>query len=151
MPTIRDAQPDDLATMVDFNCRLAEESEHKTLDRSTVERGVRRALERPELCRYFIAEEAGRPVGQTMITYEWTDWRDGVCWWIQSVYVRPDARRSGVFRALFQHIEQLARSSPDCRGLRLYVEQHNAPALATYKNLGMQPSGHVLYEIDWTL
>ncbi len=147
---VRDARNDDLPTIVDFNLRLARESEDKRLDPTTVERGVRRALNNTALGRYFVAEEAGTVVGQTMITYELTDWRDGVFWWIQSVYVMPDARGRGVFRSLFEHVDRLARSSPDARGLRLYVERHNASAISTYERLGLHPSGHLLYEIDWS-
>ena len=150
IPQIRDATAADAATIAEFNRLLALESEQKTLDRPTLERGVRRALARPELCRYFLAESAGRIVGQTMLTYEWSDWRAGVFWWIQSVYVVAEHRGRGVFRALFEHIENLARSTPEVCGLRLYVEEHNAPAIATYRRMGLSPSGHLLYEWDWS-
>ncbi|HEV3004213.1 MAG TPA: GNAT family N-acetyltransferase [Pirellulales bacterium] len=147
---IRDATPADAQTITEFNRLLALESEHKRLDPEVLARGVRLALTRPELCRYFLAEVEGRIVGQTMLTYEWSDWRAGVFWWIQSVYVVPGSRGRSVFRALFQHIETLAKSTPEVCGLRLYVEQHNAPAIATYGRLGMTPSGHWLYELDWS-
>lgn len=150
IPLIRDATAADAATIAEFNRLLALESEQKTLDRATLERGVRLALERPELCRYFLAESAGQIVGQTMLTYEWSDWRAGVFWWIQSVYVVAEHRGRGVFRALFEHIENLARSTPEVCGLRLYVEEHNAPAIATYRRMGLSPSGHLLYEWDWS-
>jgi GNAT superfamily N-acetyltransferase len=147
---IRDAVPADAAVLADFNSRLAWESEGKRLDPDTINRGVRLALERPELCRYFLAEIEDQVVGQTMITYELTDWRAGILWWIQSVYVVAEFRQRGVFRALFQHIHELAKSMPDVRGLRLYVEDHNTKALATYRRMGMTPTGHLLYEIDWS-
>jgi len=147
---IRDALPGDAAVIADFNGRLAWASEAKRLDPAVIGRGVQLALEKPELCRYFLAEVEGRIAGQTMITYEWSDWRAGVFWWIQSVYVVAEYRQRGVFRALFQHIRELAKSTPEVCGLRLYVEAHNAPALATYRRLGMTPTGHLLYEIDWT-
>ncbi|HEX4130990.1 MAG TPA: GNAT family N-acetyltransferase [Pirellulales bacterium] len=150
MLTIRDAATDDMPTIVEFNRLLAEETEGKRLDAAVLERGVRRALERHDMCRYFVAERGGQLVGQTMITYELTDWRDGVLWWIQSVYVRGDARGQGVFRALFEHVERLARGDAEARGLRLYVAEHNAAALATYERLGLRPSGHRVYEIDWS-
>ena len=125
--SIRDARPDDLPLIVDFNLRLAEESEGKNLDRAVLTRGVRRALASPEMCRYFMAEVNGEVAGQTMITFELTDWRDGVLWWLQSVYVHPEFRKMGVFKGLFEHIAALARSSADVRGIRLYVEQANSP------------------------
>jgi ribosomal protein S18 acetylase RimI-like enzyme len=150
MIQIRDAVLADVPTIVEFNRQLAEESESKLLDVARLERGVRRALQRRDMCRYFVAERDGQLVGQTMVTYELTDWRDGVLWWIQSVFVRPEARGSGVFRALFEHVRALAKQDPDARGLRLYVEEHNHAALATYERLGMRPSGHRVYEIDWS-
>jgi GNAT superfamily N-acetyltransferase len=147
---IRDAEPGDAAIIVDFNVRLAWESEGKRLVPAVIDRGVRLALAKPEMCRYFLAAIDGEVVGQTMITYEWSDWRAGVRWWIQSVYVTAEHRRQGVFRALFEHIRERARNTPEVCGLRLYVEQHNAQALATYGRMGMVPSGHLLYEMDWS-
>lgn len=147
---IRDATPADAAIIAEFNRRLAWESESKRLDAEVLARGVRLALEKLEMCRYFLAEVAGQVVGQTMLTYEWSDWRAGVFWWIQSVYVVAEQRGQGVFRALFEHVRALARSTPEVCGLRLYVEHQNAAAQATYRRLGMTPSGHFLYELDWS-
>lgn len=147
---VRDARAEDDVAIAEFNRLLAWESEQRRLDERVILAGVQRALATPALCRYFIAEAEGQPVGQTMLTYELTDWRDGVLWWIQSVYVRPGFRGQGVFRALFGHIESLALGTPEVRGLRLYVEQHNGPAVATYRRLGLEPSGHLLYEKDWS-
>ena len=146
---VRPAVAGDLESIVERNMKLAQETEDKRLDRETLRRGVTLALERPELARYFIAELDGRDVGQLMITYEWSDWRCGMFWWIQSVYVDAAFRRVGVFRHLFRHAEELARSSGGC-GLRLYVEEHNHQALATYRSAGMVPSGHLVYELDWS-
>lgn len=147
---IRAAAAHDAPTIVEFNRLLALESEAKQLDPAVLDSGVRQALARPEMCRYFLAEADGQIVGQTMLTYEWSDWRAGVFWWIQSVYVRAEHRGRGVFRALFEHIAALAKADPEVCGLRLYVEQHNAAALATYGRMGMIPSGHLLYELDWS-
>jgi GNAT superfamily N-acetyltransferase len=148
--TVRPAALADLATIADFNCRLAWETEHKRLEPQTIERGVRRALATPALCRYFIAEHEGAIVGQAMITLELTDWRDGVLWWLQSVYVAEPWRGQGVFKALFQHIQSLAEADPDVRGLRLYVERDNERAQRVYEQLGMRPSGHLVFERDWS-
>jgi GNAT superfamily N-acetyltransferase len=146
----RSAAEADLATIADFNSRLAWETEHKRLDPATIERGVRRALEAPGLCRYFVAEQNGQIVGQAMITLELTDWRDGVLWWLQSVYVADEHRGQGVFKALFQHIRSLAEADAEVRGLRLYVERDNQRAQRVYQQLGMQPSGHLVFERDWS-
>jgi GNAT superfamily N-acetyltransferase len=116
----------------------------------TITRGVRRALTQPALCRYWVAESGGQIVGQAMITLELTDWRDGVLWWLQSVYVAEPHRGKGVFRALFDHIAAAAKADSDVRGLRLYVERENARAQRVYEQLGLSPSGHLVFERDWS-
>lgn len=147
---IRDATPADGATIADLNSRLAWETEHKRLDPETIARGVARALASRELCRYFVAEIGGEVIGQAMVTYELTDWRDGLLWWFQSVYVAEPHRGRGVFKALFQHIAAAAQADPLVRGLRLYVEQENGRARRVYEQLGLAPSGHLVYERDWS-
>lgn len=162
---IRDAMPDDIELIAEFNRRMALETEIKTLNPAVARQGVAQLLARPELGRYFVAcsnlsqSSGGRDedgsmevgvVGQCMITYEWSDWRAGLFWWIQSVYVQPDFRGRGVFRAIFQHVASLARASRDVCGLRLYVEHNNSGAISTYERLGMVPSGHTMFEIDWS-
>ena len=148
--SIRPATPADARTVAEFNTRLALETEGKRLDPDVALRGARLGLQKPECCRYFLAEHEGRLVGQAMITFEWSDWRAGMFWWFQSVYVHPDYRRVGVFRRLFSHIRGLAEQTPQTCGLRLYVEQHNRPAIETYVRLGLSPSGHAVYELDWS-
>lgn len=143
---IRDAIPEDRAVLTSFNVALALESEGRRLDPDVVGRGVRRVLGSPMVCRYFVADAGRDVIGQTMINYEITDWRDGYVWWIHSVYVRPDWRGRGVFRALFQHIEDLARRSGDVRNLRLFVETDNAKAIATYETLGMEREKYHIYD-----
>jgi GNAT superfamily N-acetyltransferase len=149
MPLVRDATLADLDFIVDSNARIAEETEHRTLDRGYLVPGVRAVLTDPGKGRYFIAEETRRPVGQLMYTTEWSDWRNGAFWWIQSVYVRQEARRRGVFSLLYRHLEGLARSSPDVCGIRLYMEGHNATARATYLKLGLVDSGYQVLEVDF--
>ena len=148
--SIRTARIDDAAFLAAGNVAMALESEHKQLDPATVTRGVEAVLADPAKGRYFIAERGGQPVGQLMVTYEWSDWRNGNFWWIQSVYVLPGARRSGVFHALFRHIEQLAVQDPGVCGIRLYVERENVRAQATYRHCGLDDAGYVVMEVDYT-
>src|SRR5438309_11067262 len=110
--SIRRATTADTAVVAEFNRRLAAESEGTTRDGATLRAGVRACLADPVKGVYFLAEEGGEIVGQICITYEFSDWRNGWMWWIQSVYVRPEARRRGVFTALYEHVEGLARRDP---------------------------------------
>ncbi len=144
---IRDATPADLAFIVQSNEALATETEGVVLDRSLLEPGVRALLSDPSRGRYFIAEADGRPAGQLMITFEWSDWRNGVFWWIQSVYVQPEQRGSGVFAALFGHLRRLAGRDPGVCGIRLYVDRANARAQAVYARLGMHRSNYGVMEM----
>jgi GNAT superfamily N-acetyltransferase len=148
-PLIRDALTDDIPVIVAFNARLAEETEAKTLDLDVLSRGVSVALSDPDRLRYWMAEIDGQVVGQSAVTREWSDWRNGWIWWFQSVFVAESARGVGVFRALYQHIRAEALSQPDVIGLRLYVEDENARAQATYRAMGMVPGGYHVFEELW--
>lgn len=143
---IRPAQFDDWPTIADFNTRLAGETEGKRLEPDTIAQGVRTLLSQPQHGRYFVAGIQGRIVGQIMHTREWSDWRNGEIWWLQSVYVLSEFRQRGVFRALFAHLQKLAQSSPDVIGLRLYVEEHNTRAQEAYLTLGLQRAGYTVME-----
>jgi GNAT superfamily N-acetyltransferase len=146
---IRDAKRSDQEFLARGNEAMALETEHKRLDPDTIRCGVAAALENPAHGRYFVAEdEAGNAVGQLMITYEWSDWRNGQFWWIQSVYVLPQARRGGVFRALYDHVDALSRRTPGVVGLRLYVELDNVAARQTYERCGMRDGGYRVMEVD---
>src|SRR5262245_61752969 len=117
---IRRATDADVPTLVEFNRRLALETEHKTLDFAVLTDGVVAVLaDGGTKGTYFVAEEDGRVVGQLMFTLEWSDWRNGWVWWIQSVYVHPDARRKGVFRALYEHVHRAAVADPQVVAIRL--------------------------------
>ena len=142
---IREAGKTDIPILVQHNQALANETENIELSTKTILSGVSKALDRDD-CHYFVAEFNSEVAGQIMITYEWSDWRNGVMWWIQSVYVRPEYRNKGVFRALFTHIEQLARNRADVKALRLYVMQNNQSGKNTYKALGMRDSRYIVYE-----
>ena len=143
---VRAARPGDLEALVDFNCRLARETEDHELDPATVRRGLTRLFDNPAAGFYTVAEQEGRVVGCLLITFEWSDWRDGWLWWIQSVYVEEAARRRGVFRQLFEHVREKAETDGDVRGLRLYVERGNSRAQATYASMGMAEAPYKLYE-----
>lgn len=148
--SIRPATMDDLARVVEFNRAMALETEQKTLADEVLTSGVRQALADPARSTYFVAEIDGAVVGQTMFTTEWSDWRNGFFWWIQSVYVEPAHRRRGVFRALYEHVRTLARQQPAVCGIRLYVHGHNTRAIETYQRLGMTVTEYRLCEEDWS-
>ncbi len=148
--TVRPAVPADADQIARCNLAMASETERKRLDPVIVGAGVRAVLDDPGRGRYLVAEQEGRIVGQLMLTYEWSDWRNGLFWWIQSVYVEPSARRTGVFRALHAHVERLARADPGVCGLRLYVERANHRAQATYRGCGMHDSGYLVMEVDYS-
>lgn len=143
---VRRAKLTDLDTVVEFNHLLAVESEGKTLDRALLVPGVRAGLVDDAKIRYFLAEEDSVVLGQMGMTLEWSDWRNGWFWWIQSVYVRPEARRRGVFRALFEHLRLAAEADPEVIGIRLYVEHENAAAHKTYERLGLTRTGYLVLE-----
>lgn len=144
--TIRPAVATDVAVVVDFNIALCRETEGRELDRATVTAGVRRFLAEPARGRYFLAMVGGAVVGQTAHTFEWSDWRNGEIWWIQSVYVHPRHRGKGVFRALLAHIRRLGGLDADCCGIRLYVESGNQVARRSYLRLGFDEPGYEVLE-----
>ncbi len=134
---IRAANIRDAATIALFNIRMAMETENLRLDPMTIERGVKRVFEDHHRGDYYVAEINGSVVGCLMVTHEWSDWRDGDMWWIQSVYVSPEARKLGVFKALFAHVEQLAREV-EAVAIRLYVDRHNERAKTSYQKMGLE-------------
>jgi GNAT superfamily N-acetyltransferase len=141
---IRQAEPLDAPVIVEFNLRLAAETEELTLDPACVAAGVAALLQDRGKGLYFVAEIDGAVIGQVMITYEWSDWRNGILWWLQSVYVKEAFRRAGVFRALFGYLQELARARKDVRGIRLYMHGDNLRARHSYEKLGMK---HTRYEV----
>ena len=144
---IRNATQADQPMIVDFNLRLADESEGKTLNQSLLEPGVTAILADKSKGRYWIAMVDDEAAGQIMVTYEWSDWRNGMLWWIQSVYIRAEHRRKGVFSALYSHVESLVKADPAACGIRLYVEKENVRAQDTYRKLGFTEPGYHVMEI----
>jgi len=135
--------------IIDFNVALAEETEGKFLDIEVVRPGVEEVFNRNDLGFYLVAEHTDRPVGQLLITYEWSDWRNSLFWWIQSVYVKLDYRRQGVYKALHFYAAEVARREGNVRGLRLYVDKGNTVAQRVYAGLRMRPTHYDMYEIDF--
>jgi len=146
--TIRQAVPADGPVIAAFNLRLAEETEGLRLDRACVQAGVGALLEDPAKGVYYVAEANGAVAGQLMITYEWSDWRNGNLWWIQSVYVKPEFRAQGIFRRLFEHVKNLAREQKGVPALRLYVHAENARAHRSYERLGMSRTHYQVFDLD---
>ncbi len=146
---VRDARPEDLAVIVAQNQALAVESEAMGLEADVLTRGVAAALAEPDRLRYWVAEVTGKVVGQTAVSREWSDWRNGWLWWLQSVFVAPEHRGRGVFRALHAHVRKTALAQADVVGLRLYVEESNFAAQRTYLQLGMDHGGYHVYEEIW--
>lgn len=146
---VRPATVADLEAIAEFNEAMALETEERRLEPATIRRGVRRVLESPELGFYLVAQQgASAPLGCLLVTYEWSDWRDGLFFWIQSVYVAPEARGRGVYGALHAAVERLARARGGVCGLRLYVEKDNLRAQRTYARLGMAETAYRLWEVE---
>jgi RimJ/RimL family protein N-acetyltransferase len=146
---IRNATREDVPFLADCNIAMAFESEKKHLDREVLTRGIIAVFDHPDRGFYVVAEREGKAVGSLLITHEWSDWRNGGWWWIQSVYVTPEARRGGVFSAMYREIDRRARASAGVIGLRLYVEKENSRAQATYAALGMEPAYYSLFQASF--
>jgi len=142
---IRRAAPDDADAIAQWNIAMAWETEGKALDPDTIGRGVRAVFDEPRRGFYLMAELDGTAVGCLLVTYEWSDWRCGDFWWVQSVYVAPEARRAGVFRGLYAHVKSMAAGA-GAVGVRLYVETENERAQSTYAGLGMERCHYYMYE-----
>jgi ribosomal protein S18 acetylase RimI-like enzyme len=143
----RAAERADAATIVAFQQAMARETEEIELDFDTVTRGVAAVFDAPStLGRYFIAESGGVVIASLMLTYEWSDWRNGNVWWIQSVYVVPDYRRRRIYAGLYAYVRALAESDPGIRGIRLYVDRRNIAAQEVYRRLGMNGEHYQVFE-----
>lgn len=143
---IRSALPADAPAIAEFQLRMARETEDLELDRDTVNRGVEAVFADPAKGAYWIAERASRIVGCLLTTYEWSDWRNGTVLWIQSLYVPPEERGRGVYRALYEHLRREVEMNPGLKGIRLYVDRRNAVAQRVYERLGMTREHYDLFE-----
>ena len=148
---VRPAASSDLDFLVQGNGRMAWETEHLRLDEARLRNGVAALLADPSKGFYLIAEIDGRPAGQMMITFEWSDWRNATFWWIQSVYVLEEFRQRGMFRSLYDYVESEARRRDELCGLRLYVETANRRAQETYRRVGMREADYRMFELDLVL
>jgi GNAT superfamily N-acetyltransferase len=144
--SFRDATAHDAATIVDFQLAMARETEDVSLDRVICARGVQAVFDNPSRGRYFVAEKDGRVVASLLITYEWSDWRNGVVWWIQSVYVRPEVRKQRIYAGLYEHVKRIAFADVSVKGIRLYVDRRNTTAQDVYRRLGMDGDHYIVFE-----
>jgi ribosomal protein S18 acetylase RimI-like enzyme len=143
---IRKGQPEDLNALVEFNQAMAQETEALQLDTELLTLGVQTLLEQPQKGFYLVAEQDGELLGSLMVTFEWSDWRAKDYYWIQSVYIRPQNRRQGIYARLYAKVKALAEANGGAASFRLYVEQENIPAQKTYKALGMEQSYYLMFE-----
>jgi GNAT superfamily N-acetyltransferase len=154
--SVREASWSDLDHLIEFNAAMALETEGRLLDKDRLRSGAQAVLSSPSRGVYVVGEyeegpQEGHVIGQLLITYEWSDWRNANFWWIQSVYVHPDWRKRGVFRSMYKYVLHQAESRADVCGIRLYVEQDNAKAIAVYDKLGLHPTPYRVIEVDFVL
>lgn len=145
---IRIARLPDVETIVNYNYKMAQETENHELDKNVLRKGVTEAILDDAKACYYLYEKDNEICGQLMITKEWSDWREGYFWWIQSVYVKKEYRRKGIFRRLYQYVKKQAEARDDVCGLRLYVDKNNQIAQSTYKSLGLDETSYLMYEYE---
>jgi GNAT superfamily N-acetyltransferase len=143
---VRAAQPGDAPLIVDFQLRMARETEDLELDLDTLTHGVGAVFADPGKGAYWVAERGGQAVGGLLTTFEWSDWRNGVVLWIQSVYVIPEERGRGVYRALYEHLRRRVKADSGLKGIRLYVDRRNTAAQRVYERLGMTREHYDMFE-----
>ena len=143
---IRKARREDAEVIAGFNQSMAMETEGRYLDDAVIGPGVKGLLENPERGFYLIVEVGQLPVACLLVTYEWSDWRNGMFWWIQSVNVIKDFRRQGIYRRMYEHLKQMAETEGGICGFRLYAENENQRAHATYRAMGMDKCRYQMFE-----
>ena len=142
----RNANSAEADIIVGFQVAMALETEDLILDKEICTRGVATVFANTTLGQYFVAERAGEIIASLMITYEWSDWRNGMVWWIQSVYVAPEARQQGIYAGLYDHVKTIVKADQNLRGIRLYVDERNQPAQKVYSRLGMNGEHYRVFE-----
>lgn len=143
---IRLATAAEIASLVEFNQAMALETEGKSLDSDTLTRGVSAVFDDPNKGFYVVADEGGRIVGGLLVTFEWSDWRNGWFWYVQSVYVRPEARGQRIYSRLYEFVKQRAAEKGNVCGFRLYVEKENVHAQRVYESVGMKETYYLMFE-----
>lgn len=146
MITIREAQQKDLSTLVDFQQRLADESEGVKLDQAVLTKGLQAMFDDPSKGIYYVAEDGNEIIGCHLITYEWSDWRNGLVWWLQSVYVAESHRQKGIFKLMYDNVIRMIKADPNLLGLRLYCDKTNVRAIKVYEAMGMDGSHYTVFE-----
>jgi len=148
---IRPASVSDAVIIAEFNAFMAKETENLELDRELLRRGTEALLADSSKGIYYLAETGDKVIGQLMVTYEWSDWRNATFWWIQSVYVLPEYRKNEVCNKLYYYVESLARTHGNVCGLRLYVDTSNKHAQQTYEAIGLKRSHYQMMDMDFNL
>ena len=146
MISVRQAHREDAGKILDFQLLLAQETENRGLDKLVVTKGIKKVFDDPTKGKYYVAEISGKVVACLLITYEWSEWRNGDIWWLQSVYVDASHRRTGVFRKMYQYIVECITADPSIAGLRLYVEHNNGRAQKIYRSVGMKGDYYQMFE-----
>ena len=145
-PSIRRATLNDASSIAEFNINMAWQTENLKLKPAVILAGAKRLIQDESLGFYLVAESADQIVGSLMVTTEWSDWRNGQFWWLQSVYIVPEWRRQGLYRELYENVKTLAGENENVCGFRLYVEQENSVAQTTYDRVGMHQTHYKMYE-----
>jgi len=146
MINVRKGKRSDAEHIANFQVKMAKETEQINLDRDIVRKGVKAIFNSPAKGIYFVAESGNKIIASLLITFEWSDWRNGNVYWIHSVYVLPEFRKKGVFKTMYLHMKNIAQKDKNIRGLRLYVDKTNTNARKVYETLGMDGNHYLLYE-----
>lgn len=143
---VREGLQEDRQVIAGFQEAMASETENIDLDRETLEKGIQAIFNNPALGKYYVAESEGRIIASMMTTFEWSDWRNSVVWWLQSVYVLPEYRRKGIFKKMYAHVKAEVEKRPEVSGIRLYMVTTNSRAASVYEAVGMDGERYRMFE-----